>query len=301
MRADSEEQLDPHPSRKRFPVVELVLALAVAAGLGALWLYWEEGEKPVPPPAETAPAEAARATPQPVLPPTPDIPRRDNPAPATAPPAGTAQGETGQPQEPLRPAAPEPLTLEEGNTLVREELALAGPGTGLKTLAGNDNPLDATAALIDGLGRGLILRKIVPASPPQPGFKVQQSGEVIYMDPASYARYDGLAERVSSLDTARLVDTFHTLRPLYEGAYKKLGLDSGDFDNAIIRTLDLVLATPEITGPIALETKSVVYVYADPALESLPPLQKQLLRMGPENIRRIKQQAQALRDQLLAR
>ena len=305
MRADSQEQLYPHSSRKRFPIVELVLGLAVMAGLGALWFYWEEGARPVPPPPEPAPAAVAPAAAEPELPPAPDIPRRSDPdlapEPATAPTIGTPAGEAEPAPESLPPIDPEPLTAEAGDDLVRAQLALAGPGTGLETLAGNDHPLEVTAALIDGLGRGLILRKLVRLSPPPPGFRVQQSGDVIYMDPANYSRFDSFADRVSSLDTAGLADTFHTLRPLYESAYEKLGLDPGDFDNAIIRALDLVLATPEIGEPIALQAKSVVYVYADPTLESLPALQKQLLRMGPDNIRRIKQQARALRDELLAR
>jgi hypothetical protein len=60
-----------------------------------------------------------------------------------------------------------------------------------------------------------------------------------------------------------------------------------------------VLATPEIEEPIALTRKSVMYKYADPQLEQLTPMQKQLLRMGPDNIRRIKEQARALRAGLL--
>ena len=38
----------------------------------------------------------------------------------------------------------------------------------------------------------------------------------------------------------------------------------------------------------------------DPALEEFPALQKQLLRTGPDNLRRIKQQAGMLREGLLA-
>ena len=67
----------------------------------------------------------------------------------------------------------------------------------------------------------------------------------------------------------------------------------------MIRMLDRILATPEIEGLIALTRKSVLYRYADPQLEELVPLQKHLLRMGPENIRRIKLQARALREGLL--
>jgi hypothetical protein len=120
------------------------------------------------------------------------------------------------------------------------------------------------------------------------------------MSSASYERYDDVTDAVTALDADVVVNTFHTLRPLYEQAFEQLGLDPEDFDNAVIRTLDLILATPEVTEPIALKPKSVVYLYADPALESLPALQKQLLRTGPDNLRRIKQQARMLREGLLA-
>ena len=42
-----------------------------------------------------------------------------------------------------------------------------------------------------------------------------------------------------------------------------------------------------------------MYRYADPQLEQLSAVQKQLLRMGPDNIRRIKAQARVIRSGLL--
>jgi len=121
------------------------------------------------------------------------------------------------------------------------------------------------------------------------------------MNPAGYRRYDSYSEAIDSLDTSALVSSFDTLRPLYEEAYGQLGLDPNDFDNAVIRMLDRVLATPEIDEPIALTRESVMYKYADPQLEQLTPMQKQLMRMGPDNIRRIKEKAKALREGLLNR
>ena len=120
------------------------------------------------------------------------------------------------------------------------------------------------------------------------------------MSPSGYARYNNYAEAIATLDSAALVDNFHTMRPLFEQAYEQLGLAAEDFDNAVIRVLDRILATPEIEAPIAMTRKSVMYQYADPQLEQLTPLQKQLLRMGPDNIRRIKEQAAALRAGLLS-
>jgi hypothetical protein len=43
------------------------------------------------------------------------------------------------------------------------------------------------------------------------------------------------------------------------------------------------------------------WVYEDPALEALSPLQKQLMRMGPDNAERVKEKARELRGALLDR
>ena len=296
MKAQPEEQLTPLSPRRRFPIVEFLLALAVIAGLVYYW-YWEEGKRPGESLTQTPPT--AITSPELDLPPTPEIPRRPEPSVAVAADISVAAGENKAPVEQTEPTRVAPLTPEDGDELLRRQLAAAGADSSLHKLISSEHPLDVSAAMIDGLGRGLILRKFSPARPTGQSFSVVKEGGVIYMAPASYKRYDRFAGSVSSLDSGNLADTFHTLRPLYEVAYKKLGLDPGDFDNAIIRALDLVLTTPEIAEPIALQPKSVVYIFADPALESLPILQKQLLRMGPDNIRRIKEQARILREDLL--
>jgi hypothetical protein len=292
MRAEPEEHVILESKRSVFPLVELLLATAVLAGLVFLW-FWLEEKEPVATVVEV-PAIADPA-PKPDLPRTPDIPQR--PEPVAGVDAETADSNT----PPVEQPEPEPpMTPADGDALLRQQLAAANADVNLGKLMNNEHPLDVSAALIDGLGRGIILRKMLPADPPKQAFSVAQDGDALYMSTASYERYDGYTDAIASLDSGILVDTFHTLRPLYEQAFEQLGLDGGDFDNAVIRTLDMVLATPEIDEPITLKPKSVVYIYTDPALESLPAVQKQLLRMGPDNIRRLKQQARILRDGLLA-
>lgn len=46
-----------------------------------------------------------------------------------------------------------------------------------------------------------------------------------------------------------------------------------------------ILATPAIEGQVALIRPSVYYKFADAKLEALNPVQKQMIRMGPENTR----------------
>jgi DUF3014 family protein len=294
MRAEPEDIQSHNAPRKKFPFVELLLALAVIAGLVYFW-FWSEEKKPEPAAVDTPQATAPAK--QPELPPTPDIPVREEAA-VVVEAADTGTDTDAVAVVEVEEAAP--LTPAEGDALLREQLAAAGANSTLRKLTSNDHPVDLSAALIDGLGKGNILRKMVPLDRPKPAFSVERSGDTLYMDPASYKRYDRYTDAITALNISVLVETFHTLRPLYQQAYEELGLDPEDFDNAIIRTLDMVLATPEIAEPIALKPKSVVYIYADPALESLPALQKQLLRMGPSNLRRIKQQARVLREGLLA-
>jgi hypothetical protein len=59
----------------------------------------------------------------------------------------------------------------------------------------------------------------------------------------------------------------------------------------------ILLSTPTVDGSERLKPKGIGYGYADERLESLTPAQKQLLRMGPRNVRVIKTK---LRDIALA-
>lgn len=303
MRAEPDEHSEHVTPRSRFPYVELLLAVVLAAGLAAFW-FWSQRETPPATTVVTVPAIPA-ATPEsaPELPATPDIPPRVDAVAAAIPESTAAPTDGLAAGQAVAPAAPDvvaPLTPEQADALLRQKLSEAGARPVLKKLLVDYQPLEVSAALIDGLGRGVILRKFLPAVSHSEKFSVVTQDDGYYMDPNGFMRYDAYADAIAALDIGVLVNAFHVLRPAYEQAYGYLGLDPGDFDNAVIRILDLVLTTPEIGEPIPLVPKAVVYLYADPGLESLPAVQKQLLRMGPDNIRRIKQQAQALRDGLLA-
>jgi hypothetical protein len=49
-----------------------------------------------------------------------------------------------------------------------------------------------------------------------------------------------------------------------------------------------LLDTPAVDGAVLLKPKGIGYAYADERIESLTGAQKQLLRMGPRNVRIIK-------------
>ena len=285
MKAAPEDRLESVSSGGGFPIRHVLLIVAILALAWVLWdtLQQREVEET---PVETA-AVAVAVEPVEQLPPAEDIPRPVTPA--------------GEPDNLASEPGPAPLPpLADSDPLMREQLAAAGMGPELDQLEAEENLVQLGTALVDGFSRGVVQYKLLPVKRPSEPFEVRREGEQLYMDPAGYARYDEYAEAIATLDTQALVSSFHRMRPLYEQAYAQLGLDPEAFDNAVIRMLDHVLQTPEIDGPVALTRKSVMYQYADPQLEQLSPVQKQLLRMGPDNLRRIKEQASALRGGLLA-
>jgi hypothetical protein len=63
------------------------------------------------------------------------------------------------------------------------------------------------------------------------------------------------------------------------------------------RAIVLLLKTPVREGTLAVEPRGIVYGFADAELEKLTAAQKQLLRMGPGNVRVVQR---TLRDIALA-
>lgn len=282
MKAAPEDRLETRGGGSGFPL-RTVLLIAVIVGVGGLLWKLQQEAPPVPATEIVEEAVVAPVT----LPPAADIPQRPEPISVV------------EAEEAVETPPPPLPTLEDSDPLMREQLSAAGAGPELEEIDAQQNLIQLGSALVDGFSRGVVLYKLLPVKPPAEAFSVEQEDEQVFMAPASYRRYDEYAEAIATLDTAVLVNSFHQMRPLYEQAYGQLGLPPEDFDNAVIRLLDRVLETPELEQPIALTRKSVMYKYADPQLEQLTPMQKQLLRMGPENIRRIKEQAQALRAGLL--
>ncbi|MCB1675732.1 MAG: DUF3014 domain-containing protein [Halioglobus sp.] len=282
MQPRAEDRLSETPPRRGRPTWLLIAAVVVIAV--GLFLY-QSGQEQQAPPVEEPPAPEAAVAPEPPLPPAPDIPE---PAPTPAPAAAA-------PEAPTEP----PLTLEDSDPILRETLAEAGTAGVLVTALEQDHIAERGVSLIDGFSRGKVLRKLLPLEPPQAPFSIAERPDGLFIDPASYRRYDDYAQAIAELDTQQLVDSFHRFRPLLEQAYAGLGYKAGDFDNALIRMLDRILATPEITEPIAVRKVEAVYQFRDPKLEQLTALQKQLLRTGPDNVAIVKQKAAQLRDGLL--
>jgi hypothetical protein len=122
---------------------------------------------------------------------------------------------------------------------------------------------------------------------PMPRFRTRGPDENRSIDPSSYQRYDRHAAAVSALDARGAARLYATLKPRIADAYGRLGPSDVDFDRVLERAIIELLRVPVVDGEIALVPHGIVYAFADPRLQRLSTTQKQLLRMGPQNVRAV--------------
>lgn len=106
------------------------------------------------------------------------------------------------------------------------------------------------------------------------------------MHAASYDRYNRIADAANSIDPAGAARLYFLLKPRIEEAYRELGSD-GSFDRVLERAIVALLRAPVLEGNVRVEPHGAMYRFDDPAVERLTAAQKQLVRMGPRNVRLI--------------
>jgi hypothetical protein len=120
------------------------------------------------------------------------------------------------------------------------------------------------------------------------------------LDQRNFERYKPLVAVVSSLDMAKVAQVYTHFYPLFQESYHNLGYPNGYFNDRLVQVIDVLLATPQLNGPIELVQPNVMYTFADPALEARPAGQKLLIRMGPDNAAAIKAKLMELRALITA-
>jgi hypothetical protein len=126
-------------------------------------------------------------------------------------------------------------------------------------------------------------------------FTAEQNGAELTISEASYLRYTPLAEAVDSIDVVGALAVYKKFKPLLAQALKELGYPpEHTVEGLLAKAAAEILAAESIIEPIALTKYASRYKFADPKLEALNPVQKQLLRMGPENTRLIQDKVRFL-------
>jgi Protein of unknown function (DUF3014) len=207
--------------------------------------------------------------------------------PPAAPVAATQGTDAVVPPDsaPVRPLPP----VDQMDTFLRALLGTLSSSPELAWWLTTDDLIRQMANGIDRIANGASPASELAGLKPKSGFAVTERRKTISIDPASYRRYDSLAALVSSLDARAVADAYQTIRPRLDEAYRQLGRSEAGIDTAVAAALQRLIDTPQPEEPIRLaHGAGASYVFADASLERLSPIQKQLIRMGPENLRRIR-------------
>lgn len=269
----------------------LAIAGVVIVILIAVWLLFAK-EKPTEPPVNLMPPvvnEPVQQEPESVI---------EDTAPQPEPEADT----TPEPElaaEPTEPVAAEPAipTLDESDTEVRQRLLALDWKPGLASLFVTDEMLRNFTVQVDNIAQGQLATGHALLQPLEQKFAIEEGG-ALQLDEASFKRYQPYIQLLESVKPAQLITLFNRYEPLLQQAYADLGYPDQLFKNKLLEAIDVLLATPEVEYPLALERPAVVYVFADPAIEQLPPAQKQMIRLGPGNQQRVKALLRQYQQQL---
>jgi hypothetical protein len=132
-------------------------------------------------------------------------------------------------------------------------------------------------------------------------FTPKRNAYGLYMEASDYSRYDSFAAAIEALDVQACMAFYKKYRPLMQEVFATFSYPHNYHIEDIIQKAGAnILLAPLIDRPVGLVPHGNRYRFADPQLEGLNPVQKQMLRMGPENTRRIQDKVRLLLQALAA-
>jgi DUF3014 family protein len=199
------------------------------------------------------------------------------PAPATV--SDPNQAERRPPRQPLQlpPLATSDEMLRE---LVRQ---LSRDPMLARLLATRELVRNMTLAVVQ-IGDGRTPAASLATLRPSVRLETAANGKV---DSANFDRWESSVRALQSIPPREAAKVYVNVKPLFDEAYRELGYPEGDFDLAVVKAMRMLNATPEITGDLVLLRRERYFEHDSPALRSLPPVQKQLILMGPANRHRV--------------
>ncbi len=289
----------PAPQRSFVPHIAIIIAVVVVLILGLIFFPSEDVEE-VKQPVVSVPVEIAPVVePEPIIETTPEpvvdtfmdaieteemvIPEPVQEAEIIEDQAPIAVEEIIE--EVIEVEEPEAIDISDGT--IKGLILSLSPSNVLGHLLVNNDLLNRFVVFTDNLAQEELADNHQLLNSPTNKFRVYQQAGKEWIDAASYRRYTVYSEAFESISAEGLVNLYKDYKPEIQNIYDEISIGT-DFDDVLLAAINHVLDTPEIPVPVAVESESVMYQYADRQIENLTAPQKQLLRTGPENMRTIK-------------
>lgn len=172
--------------------------------------------------------------------------------------------------------------LAESDEFIRQQLLKLSPG--LASWLPVTEVLRQWLVIVNDFSQGSRPAKHLQFLLSKEPFRVDRDGTGEFIADASYRRFDVLAAAIDAVDVNAAIEVYQTIRPLMLEVYADFSYPDGHrLEDLFLQAGAEILAAPIVKGRIDVIRPSVQYRFADPKLEALSPVQKQLLRLGPKN------------------
>jgi hypothetical protein len=194
-------------------------------------------------------------------------------------------GQRSTPEKPFENKIKLP-ELEDSDDFFRQEASFVSAG--LPSWFRIKNVIKKYIALVNDISQNQLFTRHRAFLKPLGKMRVKRDSQGLYLPKDSYRRYDSLADAITAIDVDKGLQLYLTFKPLFEKVYKEFGYPADyRLEDIFLKAAANVIKAPVIEGRIGLKKHSVKYMYTDKGLESLTGVEKQMLRMGPENTKKI--------------
>ncbi|MDP1932560.1 MAG: DUF3014 domain-containing protein [Gammaproteobacteria bacterium] len=233
-----------------------------------------ELEQPVPRPAEPV---------QRVVEPAPVLPTVTEPLPVERP----------QVVEVPTPAVVEEVvelpTLNMSDAFVLARLGALETGATLMNIVASEELIRKFVVFVDNVAGGNLPQLEYPVDRLPQAMAIRELDQNLFeMQTVSYQRYNPVVDALVAVNPDQAIAIYRILRPLFQEAYAEIGYPNRNFDDTVVRAINEVTSARTAEGPFQLIRPKEMYVYANSDIESMSPVEKQLLRMGPQNAEKLK-------------
>lgn len=274
--SSEKKSLGPH-----FIIVGILLVVILAV------VFWPSDDEPEP----VVTPESEVTEPEVTTPEEPEVFEPTQPAP-------TVELEEKDEVEPLpEPVETEPEPLDTSDPAVKASLIESSSASEetVNRMLVDEGLIQRFVVSVTNLANDEMAPNHQLLTPPEQNFRVYSQAGKQWIDAASYKRYTPYVDMLESFNNEALLNIYGIYKDDIQAKYAEIGSPDQDFNSVLLEAIDQLLDTPEVPVPVEVYTDSVAYKYVDDRLESLNEPQKQLLRTGPDNMRRIKAKLRELK------
>ncbi|MCP4896729.1 MAG: DUF3014 domain-containing protein [bacterium] len=176
---------------------------------------------------------------------------------------------------------------EMNDQMVRSLIAGVSAHPRLTSWLLTDGLLERFVEAVESVAQGVTPRGALETLAPKGDFFVYDYKLDFAITQGTFRRFDMVTDAFSSLDSDGIAAVFHEVEPTINGEFARASWGDSGFEQVMQQAFVHLLEVEVQDGPLEVERRAKAYVFAEDRLQALSDVQRQLLRMGPENARKV--------------